>query len=41
VLGVFVHYVRFGRKDLEGTERTETTDLKNGATKPTVKTENK
>jgi len=35
VLGVFVHFVRFGRKDLEG---TESTDLKNGATKPTKAT---
>jgi formate dehydrogenase iron-sulfur subunit len=37
VLGVFVHYVRFGRKDLEATKAT---DLKNGGTKPTGKTEN-
>jgi hypothetical protein len=36
VLGVFVHFVRYGRKDLEVTEPT---DLKNGATKPTKNTE--
>ena len=37
VLGVFVHFVRYGRKDLGATELT---DLKNGGTKPTGKTEN-
>src|SRR5262245_11290248 len=36
VLGVFVHFVRYGRKDFEVTEAT---DLENGATKPTKKTE--
>jgi formate dehydrogenase iron-sulfur subunit len=37
VLGVFVHFVRYGRKELE---ITEPTDLNNGATKPTKNTEN-
>jgi formate dehydrogenase iron-sulfur subunit len=37
MLGVAIHFVRFGRKNLEG---TETPDFKNGATKPTEKTEN-
>jgi hypothetical protein len=34
---VFVHFVRYGRKNLEANELT---DLKNGATKPTKNPEN-